>query len=146
MKRTPVRPSLKAIARRAELPRSTKKIRSRGKRKCYQHLRRPDFKKWAVANYPCEVEGKPILLGLPHLCVGRLEFCHVQNEGIGGPDIGNGIVLCTGAHTGFKWSWHRNGKQSFQRQFGFDAVARAREIGARFLADHPEYASGGPTE
>lgn len=119
MRRTPIRRSLTPIERRTRLPRSTKPIRATGKgRKCYRPLRDEPFKRWAR-------ETREIVPGIRHRCAGVLEFAHVIPEGIGGPDRGNGIVLCTAAHTGEPWSWHR-GHRSFQKRFGIDAAARAR--------------------
>jgi hypothetical protein len=134
MKRTPIRPSTKPIARYAAPKRGQPPKQSRRKRKCYRHLRRPDYKAWMLENYPCEVEGKEVTPGVRHRCAGRLEFAHVGNEGTGHPDVGNGLTLCTEAHTAAPWSWHRDGKKSFQRRFQLNATERAAEIGRAFEA------------
>lgn len=116
-------------------PKRTTKLRAKNRgRKCWQRLRDPAYKA-AIRELPCHLEGDP-----RHECRGRVEFSHVQNEGNGGADYGNGLPLCS--HAGHRYgakSWHVMGKQSWQAYWGVDAVSAAAGYAtiyeaARFVA------------
>lgn len=119
--------------RKTRLPKATKPIkRSRGRRKCYQHLEHPDFRAY-VRLQPCVVTGKRIGDKL-HRCNGRIEFSHYENQGRGTPDFGHGFPLCTSLHTDNKdLSWHRGGPKSFARRFAIDVPAVCRKLAIDYL-------------
>lgn len=101
------------------------KHRRRG-RKGYASLRDPLFKAWVRAR-PCLLAGRR-----RHQCSGRVEFAHLENEGNGGSDWGNGLPLCSGAHTGDATSWHVMGKTSWPKYWGINPYSVALELAAAY--------------
>jgi hypothetical protein len=117
----------KPIKRKTALPRSSKRIRSRGRDR-FKGRRNDAYRELVTATYPCEIEGRMVTPTLRHKCSGILEFAHVEAKGIGGYDVGNGVSLCTEAHTAAPWSLHLDGPKSFDTRFGINLAARARDI------------------
>lgn len=113
--------------RKKPLPRSSKRIRSRGRDR-FKGRRNDAYRELVTASYRCEVEGRQVTPTLRHRCSGVLEFAHVEARGIGGYDVGNGVSLCTEAHTAAPWSIHRDGPESFAKRFGIDLAKRAKTI------------------
>lgn len=107
------------------------KTRRRG-RKCYAHLRDPAFKAW-IRQRPCLLAGRE-----GHVCRGRVEFAHLDNEGNGGADRGNGLPICSGAHRLDATSWHVMGKQSWPAHWGINPYAVALELAADYEDERGE--------
>lgn len=64
-------------------------------------------------------------------CQGRMEFCHLVHDGMGGsrsnPIIGNGVPLCTAHHTGSQ-GMDTIGRQTFAQRHGLDLEAIAAKL------------------
>ena len=99
-------------------------LRSTRHRKQWAHLRDETYKAF-VREQGCMLRNAVATDGRRHVCQGRVEFAHLENEGTGHADYGNGIGLCTSAHrTGAK-SMHVMGKRSFPEfwQINLEAAA-----------------------
>lgn len=115
------------LPRETPLARSRKPLKQTRGRKCYAHLRDPEFKAW-VRTLRCLLSGRE-----GHVCKGRVEFSHVIPEGRGAPDRGNGLPLCgLAAHREGAKSWHTMGPDSWQAHWGIDAAVVAAELGQRY--------------
>lgn len=119
---------------------SRSRLRNKGGSR-FPGRRNDAYRELVRETYPCEVEGRMVTPTLRHKCSGRLEFAHVEGRGIGGYDVGNGVSLCTEAHTAAPWSIHRDGPESFARRFGIDLAARARQIAGELGYEIPETAA-----
>lgn len=127
MKRTPMPKRTAPLERRTRLaPGRTPLKQTRG-RKCYAHLRDPQFKAW-VREQGCRV------LHPDHRCRGRVEFAHLKSEGTGGTDYGNGLGLCSGAHRLGPGALHMLGPISFQCRWDIDLAYEAEQLAAKYPA------------
>jgi len=132
--------SPKPLKRTAMPPRQTRITRtatlkaSRGRRRCYQHLELPDFQEYVRAQ-PCIALGL-VLGGKPHVCDGKIEFCHKDAKGRGHQDFGNGFPCCTLLHTACKdFSWHRGKVENFAKRLNLDVDAICRKLALAYLVD-----------
>ena len=99
-------------------------------RRCYDHLRDEEYKAW-VREQRCLLALRP-----GHRC-GRSEFAHLESEGRGGGDYGNGVPLCSMAHRRSPKSLHMLGPDSFEREWGVDLHAEAERLVARYERERP---------
>lgn len=119
----------KPMARGKGLERRTP-LRKRRGRKCYAHLRDPDYKSW-VREQGC------VIWHPDHVCRGRVEFAHLKSEGTGGADRGNGVGLCSGAHRWGPGALHMLGPISFECRWDVDLASLAASLAARYPGGKP---------
>jgi hypothetical protein len=105
----------KPIKRKAALPRSSKRIRSRG---------RPRFKEGRDPEWCEHVRGLPCVLLEQGTCAGRVECAHVKARGAAGKDRGNTVPMCSLHHT----IQHTIGRLTFEQRFSIDLAAIATEL------------------
>lgn len=106
MKRTPIRPGRKSLARRA-MPRRSGPIKAKGRRR---------FPRGEDRAYQAWIRSLPCHLARRGRCRGVVEACHVKSKGAGGGDRGNLLPLCTAHHR----EQHDRGIATFAQRYGLD--------------------------
>jgi hypothetical protein len=130
MTRTPIRPSLKPIAR-GRPPRARKpdpKTRRFAKHRC------PEFIAW-LGLQPCAISGARSWQTVKHssgwmLTVYVVAAHVVKARGAGGDDLYSAIPMAQHLHD----EQHRMGIKSFAAKYNVDLAALAREYAERWLA------------
>jgi hypothetical protein len=105
------------IKRYTWLKRAATRIKNRG---------RPRFKEGRDPLWVTFIRGLPcILANSPHTeCQGPSECCHVKARSTGGEDRSNTVPMCRKHHR----RQHDMGIRTFQRVYGIDLEAIAREL------------------
>ncbi len=123
MRRTPLKRgkqpkrSTKPIKRR-------QKLRVKGKSR-FPRRRNKAYREW-LYELCCVLAGHPM-----HFCWGQTECCHLKSRGAGGDDVGNCWPGCAWAHV----VQHDMGIKSFQKKYGIDLTAIAKDLGARWARE-----------
>lgn len=128
MKRTPLRPGTKPLARHSGLPRARKPLRARNPERQERLLERqfgpPERRAW-IASLPCAT--CPAVRGRPS--PPPSENSHVRSRGAGGgPD--DVVPQCAACHR----ELHR-GRKSFEARHGLDLAALAAAYARRWRAE-----------
>jgi hypothetical protein len=110
LKRSPLRPSTKAIRPRKADP---------AKRAWAKH-RDMKYQAW-IREQPCVVMA---------IHVGLIECCHVKTRGTGGADRRNVVSMCSMHHR----IQHSIGILAFQKTYGVDLTAEALRLDAEYEA------------
>lgn len=126
LKRTPLRPSQKAIPRYTRLPRSHKPIRARKadpeRRRFAKHRCKPFTD--SLKGLPCCVSGESVWR------YAIVDPAHIKTRGSGGDDLYNTLPLVRHLHE----EQHRIGWPRFEKKYGIDRVALAHAYTERWLA------------
>ena len=78
-----------------------------------------------------------------HRCFGRVQVCHVKSRGAGGPDHGNVVPMCAGAHE----EQHRRGLRAFEKRYRCDLASAAASYWARYKVERGGWVDrGGPND
>jgi hypothetical protein len=102
----------------------TGRLRNRGKPRHAVSGKRDEPYREHVRGLPC------ILIGLAeHRCRGGVEACHVKSRGAGGTDRGNLLPICSRGHS----ESHTIGRFTFERKYGFELAAVAKQIECAFV-------------
>lgn len=98
-------------------------------KKRFQAKRDPKYTAW-VRQQRCLLYSRFDRLaysrGVPiwHRCLTGIECAHVQSRGAGGPDRGNVVPLCLGAHH----EQHSIGTKSFEARWGINLKQEAERL------------------
>jgi len=91
-----------------------------------------------IGRVPWEVRIAPMPGDFAHGCWGIVQPAHVRNRGAAGPDHGNIVPLCAGAH-----DEQGRAKKTFEARWGVDLEAEAIKLFGRYKR---EQVSGYVTE
>lgn len=141
------KPAKRRKRARKPMPRSTKRIKVRGKRtrKSGGHLFPENvdeaYRAWLdVRSYPCLIAGRQRSDWKPgmewtHVCFHKRRVkCHVKSRGSGGADKANIVLMCPRAH-------HEQGcigVRAFERRYNANMRAAAEWLWAAYVAQQGE--------
>lgn len=121
--------TIHAVPKPKKSVRVRKRLQAHPGAKAFPHRRVPEYEKW-IRQHACVAWLQVPQVGYGPQHDGRIECAHVKSRGAGGDDVGNCWPACHHHHL----EQHALGIQSFQKKYGLDLYAIAKDLGVQYRA------------